>query len=42
MIHLRIQGALGQRLFQAVEQSARIKRRSRIGASQKLIKKGIR
>src|SRR4051794_11089405 len=42
VIHLGIQDALGERLFQAVEKAVRIKGRLRIGPSQKLIQDGIR
>src|SRR4051812_38146210 len=42
VIHLGIQDALGERLFQAVEKSVRIKGRLRIGPSQQLVQDGIR
>src|SRR4051794_38329145 len=42
VIHLGIQDALGERLFQAVKKSVRIKGRLRIGPSQKLVQDGIR
>src|SRR4051812_32094454 len=42
VIHLGIQDALGERLFQAVEKAVRIKGRLRIHPSQKLVQDGIR
>src|SRR4051812_34430568 len=42
VIHLGIQDALGERLFQAVEKAVRIEGRLRIGPSQKLVQDGIR
>src|SRR5215218_1095802 len=42
VIHLGIQDALGERLFQTVEKSVRIKGRLRIGPSQQLVQDGIR
>src|SRR3954467_15716040 len=42
VIHLGIQDALGERLFQAVKKSVRIEGRLRIGPSQKLVQDGIR
>jgi hypothetical protein len=42
MIHLGIQGALGERLFQAVKKTVRIEGRLRIGPSQQLVQDGIR
>src|SRR4051794_19202115 len=42
MVHLGIQGSLGQRLFQPVEKSVRIEGRLGIGPSQKLVQDGIR
>src|SRR3954453_17897297 len=42
VIHLGIQDALGERLFQAVKKSVRIKGRLRIRPSQQLVQDGIR
>src|SRR4051812_28748975 len=42
VIHLGIQDALGERLFQAVEKAVRIKGRLGIGPSQQLVQDGIR
>src|SRR3954451_22214929 len=42
VIHLGIQDALGERLFQTVKKSVRIEGRLRIGPSQKLVQDGIR
>src|SRR3954469_7998020 len=42
VIHLGIQDALGERLFQTVKKSVRIKGRLGIGPSQKLVQDGIR
>src|SRR3712207_7864549 len=42
VIHLGIQGALGERLLQIVQQTIQIEGRLRIHPSQKLVQDGIR
>src|SRR3954466_11021055 len=42
MVHLGIQGALGERLLQVIEKAIRVKGRLGIGPSQELVQNGIR
>jgi hypothetical protein len=42
VIHLGIQSALGERLFQIIEKAIRVKGRLGIGPSQELVQNGIR
>ena len=42
VVHLGIQGALGERLLQVIEKAIRVKGRLGIGPSQELVQNGIR
>jgi hypothetical protein len=42
VVHLGLQGALGERLLQVIEKAIRVKGRLGIGPSQELVQNGIR